>query len=251
MSRRGTSRSTPMAEEGSATTTSAPRGVYWGPRAGLGESLVTTGPIPGEVVYVGRGCPAGSISPVSPADPYLADPAGKIAMIDRGVCTFVSKVRRAELAGALTVIVVNNIPGPAIGMGGADPAIQIPSVMITLDDGNLFKANLPFTATIADGTGGAPDRDSDLDAGVISHEYGHGISNRLTGGPATVACLNNAEQMGEGWSDYFALVLTTRPSDTRAVPRGVGTYVTYQPADGVGIRPTPYSTSMAVNPSTY
>ena len=226
-------------------------GVYYGPMAGFGESLVTTGPITGEVVYVGRGCPAGSISPGSPADPYLADPAGKIAMIDRGVCTFVSKVRRAELAGALTVIVVNNIPGPAIGMGGADPAIQIPSVMITLDDGNLFKANLPFTATIADGTGGAPDRDSDLDAGVISHEYGHGISNRLTGGPATVACLNNAEQMGEGWSDWFALTLTTHPSDTAATPRGVGSYVIFEAPTGVGIRPTAYTTDMTVNPSTY
>ena len=48
-----------------------------------------------------------------------------------------------------------------------------------------------------------PDRDSDLDNGVIAHEYGHGISNRLTGGPTTVTCLNNAEQMGEGWSDWF------------------------------------------------
>jgi hypothetical protein len=123
--------------------------------------------------------------------------------------------------------------------------------MISLDDGTLFKANLPLTATIADGTGGAPDRDSDLDAGVIAHEYGHGISNRLTGGPSTVACLNNAEQMGEGWSDWFALTLTTHPSDTAETPRGVGTYVSFQPADGLGIRPTPYTTDMSVNPSTY
>ena len=28
-----------------------------------------------------------------------------------------------------------------------------------------------------------PNRDGDLDNGVITHEYGHGISNRLTGGP--------------------------------------------------------------------
>jgi len=226
-------------------------GVYFGPMAGFGESLVTTGPITGEVVFVGRGCPAGSVGAGSPADPYLADPAGKIALIDRGDCTFVSKVLRAELAGALTVIVANNIAGPAFGMGGANPAIHIPSVMITLADGNLFKANLPLTATIADGTGGAPDRDSDLDAGVIAHEYGHGISNRLTGGPAIVTCLNNAEQMGEGWSDWFAVALTTHPSDTAVTPRGVGTYVIFEPSGGVGIRPTPYTTDMAVNPSTY
>ncbi len=91
-------------------------------------------------------------------------------------------------------------------MGGADPSITIPSVMISQADGNLFKANVPFNATISDGTGGVPDRDSDLDNGVIAHEYGHGISNRLTGGPSNVSCLNSTvhlEHMGEGWSDYF------------------------------------------------
>ena len=153
------------------------------------------------------------------------------------------------------VIVANNIAGPPTAMGGANPAIVIPSVMVSQDDGALFKANVPFNATIADGTGGVPDRDSDLDAGVIAHEYGHGISNRLTGGPATVSCLPNAggnsEQMGEGWSDWFGMTLTTHPSDRPSTPRGVGTYVSFQPGDGNGIRPTPYSTDMNVNPSTY
>jgi hypothetical protein len=183
-------------------------GTYYGPMAGFGESLVTTGPISAGVVYIGRGCdPAYQAG--QPLDPYLANPAGKIALIDRGSCTFAAKVKKAQVAGALSVIVANNIAGPPVAMGGADPTITIPSVMISVDDGTLFKANVPLGATIADGTGGAPDRDSDLDNGVIAHEYGHGISNRLTGGPATVLCLNNAEQMGEGWSDWFALNLTT------------------------------------------
>jgi extracellular elastinolytic metalloproteinase len=160
-------------------------------------------------------------------------------------------VKKAQDNAALTVIMVNNVAGPPITMGGTDPSITIPSVMISQADGNLFKANLPLNATVSDGTGGAPDRDSDIDAGVIAHEYGHGISNRLTGGPATVACLQNAEQMGEGWSDWFALNLTTRPSDTLTTPRGVGTYVNFEPPDGLGIRPTQYTTDMSVNPSTY
>ena len=84
--------------------------------AGFGESLVTTGPITGDVVYVGRGCdpayPIGStIPPALPLDPYLANPAGKIALIDRGVCGFVGKVKKAQDLGALMVIVVNNIAG--------------------------------------------------------------------------------------------------------------------------------------------
>ena len=67
--------------------------------AGFGESLVTTGPISGEVVYIGRGCdPAYQAG--QPLDPYLADPAGKIALIDRGSCEFVAKVRKAEENGA-------------------------------------------------------------------------------------------------------------------------------------------------------
>jgi hypothetical protein len=223
-------------------------GTFFGPMAGFGESLVTTGPISGTVFLINDGAGA---SVTDGCEPFVV-PAGSIPLIDRGACNFTVKVKNAQNAGALTAIVANNVPGEApFGMGGADPTITIPSVMISFEDGGLFKANLPLDATIADGTGGAPDRDSDIDNGVIAHEYGHGISNRLTGGPATVACLGNAEQMGEGWSDWFALNLTTDPSDTLTTPRGIGTYVSFQSPDGPGIRPTPYTTDMSVNPSTY
>jgi extracellular elastinolytic metalloproteinase len=143
------------------------------------------------------------------------------------------------------------VAGFPVTMGGTDPTITIPSVMVSLDDGNVLRANLPLDATVKADPTRSINRDSDIDAGVISHEYGHGISNRLTGGPNVVNCLNNAEQMGEGWSDWFALNLTTHPSDTATTPRGVGTYVSFQPPDGDGIRPTPYTTDMLVNPSTY
>lgn len=89
--------------------------------------------------------------------------------------------------------------------------------------------------------------DSDFDNGVIAHEYGHGWSNRLTGGPAIVTCLQNAEQAGEGWSDYLALMTTTdwaklTPSVASAnIPRGIGTYILGQPITGNGIRPFRYS----------
>ncbi len=96
-----------------------------------------------------------------------------------------------------------------------------------------------------------PGRDGDLENMIIAHEYGHGISIRLTGGPANVFCLTNAEQMGEGWSDFFGLVLTANGADTGPTSRGVGTYVLGQPTTGPGIRPTPYSTDLVVNPTTY
>jgi hypothetical protein len=94
--------------------------------------------------------------------------------------------------------------------------------------------------------------DGDLDAGVITHEYGHGISNRLTGGPSNVRCLDNQEQMGEGWSDWLALALTTLPGETGEQGRGMGPYVLGQPnRQGAGIRPSRYSTNMAINSATY
>lgn len=94
-------------------------------------------------------------------------------------------------------------------------------------------------------------RDGDFDNGVIAHEYGHGISNRLTGGPAAAGCLGNEEQMGEGWSDWFGLMMTMEVGDTETDDRPIGTYLFNQAANGPGIRPYPYTTDMSVNPMTY
>ncbi len=94
-------------------------------------------------------------------------------------------------------------------------------------------------------------RDGDLDNMVIIHEYGHGISNRLTGPPSNAGCLQNAEQMGEGWSDFYGLMLTMRPGDSGPASRGVGTWLIGEGPGGSGIRVYPYSTNFAVNPHTY
>ncbi len=98
---------------------------------------------------------------------------------------------------------------------------------------------------------GTPQLDGSFDNGVIAHEYGHGVSNRLTCGPSQASCLSNAEQGGEGWSDWLALMMTIEPGDNGAMARGIGTYVKGQPTTGAGIRRYPYSTNMSVNPQTY
>ncbi|MFN7045852.1 MAG: PA domain-containing protein, partial [Flavobacterium sp.] len=67
---------------------------------------------------------------------------GKIALIRRGTCTFVTKVLAAQNAGAVAVIMMNNIDGTPIPMGGEDPSIVIPSVMISKADGDLLEAAL-------------------------------------------------------------------------------------------------------------
>ncbi|MEL6636447.1 MAG: M36 family metallopeptidase [Bacteroidota bacterium] len=100
-------------------------------------------------------------------------------------------------------------------------------------------------------TNANPDRDSDFDNGVIAHEYGHGVSNRLTAGPSNVRCLGNEEQMGEGWSDYLGLILTMEAGDTSTDRRGIGTYVLNQSPTADGIRRHPYTTDMTINPHTY
>ncbi|PIZ08056.1 MAG: hypothetical protein COY56_05830 [Flavobacteriaceae bacterium CG_4_10_14_0_8_um_filter_34_31] len=94
-------------------------------------------------------------------------------------------------------------------------------------------------------------RDGDLDNGVVVHEYGHGISNRLTGGRLNSGCLANSEQMGEGWSDYYALLFTMKSGDSGPASRGIGTWLVGQAGNGPGIREFPYSTNMAINSHTY
>ena len=101
---------------------------------------------------------------------------------------------------------------------------------------------------------GSPYKDGDVDNGVIAHEFAHGISNRLTGGPAMVGCLENAEQMGEGWSDYYGLMYTQNWASSNLntgydAPRGIGTYVIGQSASGSGIRTRKYGTNFSLNNS--
>jgi len=177
---------------------------------------------------------------------------GKIAVIDRGNCAFVDKVQAAQNAGAVAAIVVNNTTAAPIAMGGTSATITIPAIMISLADGNTIKSQMAsgtVNATINPGNNN--DKDGDLDNGIIAHEYGHGISTRLTGGASNSNCLSNDEQMGEGWSDWFGLMLTIEPGDVGADIRGIGTYASGQPVNGTGIRPAAYSTDFAVNNYTY
>lgn len=108
------------------------------------------------------------------------------------------------------------------------------------------------------------EKDGSLDTGIVSHEYGHGISNRLTGGGSNASCLyacqqtdsngnclQYTEQMGEGWSDYFALIMTLKPGDTADDPKTIANYALSQNQDGSGLRPAPYSRDTSINPATY
>ncbi|HIF99780.1 MAG TPA: DUF4215 domain-containing protein [Myxococcales bacterium] len=174
---------------------------------------------------------------------------GKIALIDRGDCNFTNKVANAQAAGAIGVIIVNNAGDSLLTMGGTDPSITIPSLFIGQTHGAMLRAELPsLRASIS----ALPMRDGAFDAGIIVHEYGHGVTNRLTGGAAEASCLSATQSasMGEGWSDFFSLFVGAELGDIGADPRGMGTYSLGQPESGNGIRSQPYSTDMAVNTAT-
>ncbi|OBZ71043.1 Extracellular metalloproteinase 5 [Grifola frondosa] len=120
-------------------------------------------------------------------------------------------------------------------------AVQNPAFFATPPDGQSgYMQLLLWTYT-------QPSRDVSFENDIVTHEFTHGISNRLIGG-GTGQCLQIAEALGlgEGWSDAMA-EWTSHTS--AAVPDYViGAYVTNNPA---GIRRYPYSTSATTNPLRY
>jgi len=65
-----------------------------------------------------------------------------IALVDRGTCAFVDKARNVQAAGAIGMVVADNMPGEVAGMSGNDPSVVIPSVRITQSAGLALKAAL-------------------------------------------------------------------------------------------------------------
>ncbi|KAH6594752.1 hypothetical protein BASA50_006427 [Batrachochytrium salamandrivorans] len=95
-----------------------------------------------------------------------------------------------------------------------------------------------------------PSRTPAFDNSVIIHEYAHGISNRLTGGPSTDSCLTKAEAAGmdEGWSDIISMIVLAKKSDTATTKMTIGAYAENSAG---GFRSRPYTTDMKVNSWTY
>jgi len=95
--------------------------------------------------------PAGGYSTTSPANGCTAistSLTGKIALIVRGACTFTTKIRNAETAGAVGVLVRNNVAGDPTAMGhdGTSPFPTIPAAMVSRDDGLAMLSSGTVTA---------------------------------------------------------------------------------------------------------
>lgn len=97
-----------------------------------------------------------------------------------------------------------------------------------------------------------PYRDGDLEAGIVIHEYSHGVSTRLTGGPANSGCLGWGEAggMGEGWGDAIATIIR-QVNEHNAKGSDVFPMGAWAANQKGGIRNFVYSTNSTENPSTY
>jgi hypothetical protein len=125
---------------------SSAAGVYDASGAAFGPSPSTSG-MSGSLVLVNDGTALSTEG----CFPLVGFPAGAIAIVDRGSCDYTVKVANAQAAGAVAVVVINDIAGDPVTMGGSDPSVTIPAVMVAQDDGNTIKAGLPAAGSVIAG----------------------------------------------------------------------------------------------------
>ncbi|MEP6682185.1 MAG: M36 family metallopeptidase, partial [Parafilimonas sp.] len=232
----------------------------------LGEISLTTqkAPITSDIVMYNDNAGSSHTACVAPLNGAAL--IGKIVYVDRGSCSFDEKILNAQKAGAAAVIVGDTVDVAnstlinmiyktnVFGQTIFDKAVTIPSSFVRSGDALTIKSYLKG-GTAVNATFYSQLTDGELDNGVVCHEYTHGISTRLTGGPNNGTCLTNGEAMNEGWSDYFAIMMTKDWTKAKltdgALPKTVGNYAIGFPADGPGIRFYPYSTDKTINPETY
>lgn len=176
--------------------------IYPAQGAEFGPEL-TAGGLTGTIVLVNDGT-----APTSDGCQAISTPlANAIALIDRGTCDFTVKVKNAQNAGAIAVIVANTLNRESIiTMGGTDASITIPSVFVAQSTGTALKALSPgTTGTVRLTTPPPLSRDGDIDSDVVFHEYCHGLTWRMIGkmnGPFGGA-------IGEGMSDVCAILMNS------------------------------------------
>lgn len=207
---------------------------------------VSTFDVTGEVVLADDGT---GDNPADLCEPITNDVAGKIVLVDRGICTFESKALKIQNAGGIGMILANNVDTNPPTMGDdveTTEPITIAQLSVLQAEGAAIKAELlagPVTATLHRLVG--PELDGAVDATLIAHEFGHYLHHRLQ------PC--NSRMCGaisEGWGDFLSLMLIAREGDdlTKAYPFAVYATRTFSDdAEYFGIRRAPYSVDPAIN----
>ena len=126
-----------------AVTITSPPSIAWTYRIGaadFGPPLSSPG-VSGNIILANDG--VGTTTDACEAIVNGAAISGNLALVDRGTCPFTQKVANAQAVGAVGVLIADNVAGsPPAGITGVDPTITIPSVRISLADGNTIKAQL-------------------------------------------------------------------------------------------------------------
>jgi hypothetical protein len=146
-----------FANRGACVSHAARGGVVLGEDGGAptpNEVVITTGPSEG--VYnataaefgpqLTRKGTLGTLLPLLTSPDRLADAcspvstslSGAVAVIQKSTCAYTQQVLNVQQAGAVGVIIVNSEPGPPLTITGQDPSVRIPSVMVSLADGEGF-----------------------------------------------------------------------------------------------------------------
>ena len=83
--------------------------------------------------------------------PLSTNLAGQIALISRGTCSFSTKIRNAQNAGAVAVLVSNNVAGDGIGMAsdGTPNQPTVPAYNVSINDGAALKTHNGGSTTIS------------------------------------------------------------------------------------------------------
>lgn len=203
------------------------QGAEFGPAlttAGLSSTIVLVNDGSGTTTDGCEAMPAGSLS-------------GAIALVDRGTCAFTVKVKHAQDAGAIAAIVANNTGGDDIMvMGGTDDTITIPAVFVSQNSGVTLKSMTPVSGTVKLADTPPLQRDGDVDADIVFHEYCHGLTWRMIGSMSGAL----AGAIGEGMSDVCALLLTAVGEDGNLTV-GADAIGEYSASSPRGIRRQPYA----------
>ncbi len=119
----------------SVTAPAAIAGNYAAASSGFGQAVPPAG-IAGQIAAA---LPGEACTPLS----NPAAIAGRIALVDRGTCLFQEKVRNAQAAGAIAVVIADNADNPGLVFAfGIDPEARLPSCSVSLATGNAIRAQL-------------------------------------------------------------------------------------------------------------
>jgi hypothetical protein len=208
---------------------------------------------------------ADAVPPTSDAcGPLSASAAGRIVLIDRSSsCSYTTQIVNAQNAGAIGAILVatDDAPPPTLG-GTPSTPITIAVFSVMHGDGEAIRAQIPSGVTLTMTSVPHLQRDGTIDNQTVVHEWGHYMSNRLIG-DANGLTTNQARGLGEGWSDFTALLVTARREDA-SVPAntafsGAYSFGGYPMCPSIapsttyyyGLRRYPYSTDVAKDPLTF